>query len=165
MICTTDSLCRRSDETGDGTASPLRTGWAIRYDRCDEHRVAQGGIKRVTIWKTICLLFWSRGANRCEGAGSEAMLMDWCEIGLCGLCELNRVYNTTLASAGCGLPHRIDHPGGHRRYEHRHETLGRAGQRWIINRIGLVAPADQQPHPSIGMGHHLHHCVLPSYLK
>jgi hypothetical protein len=37
----------------------------------DEIRVAQVGWQRVTIWKNVCLLFWSRGANRFEGTGGR----------------------------------------------------------------------------------------------
>jgi hypothetical protein len=49
------------------------TTWHLPTDRT---RVAQINSQRVTIWKNVCLLFWSRGANHSEGAGSRVMLMD-----------------------------------------------------------------------------------------
>jgi hypothetical protein len=42
----------------------------------DSHRVAQVGWERVTIWKNVCLFFWSRGTNHFEGGGSAVAFMD-----------------------------------------------------------------------------------------
>jgi hypothetical protein len=51
----------------------------------DEIRVAQVGWQRVTIWKNVCLLFWSRGANHSEGSGSGKMLMGGVKM-VCMVC-------------------------------------------------------------------------------
>jgi hypothetical protein len=50
-----------------------------------EKRIAQVDLNRVTIWKNVCLLFWSRGVNRFEGAGKGMVLMDGEEM-VCVVC-------------------------------------------------------------------------------
>jgi hypothetical protein len=71
---------------GDGTASPLRTGWAVsQHSAHDRTRVTQIHSQRVTIWKNVCLLFWRRGVNPFEGAGSRQLLTGGIKI-VCQVC-------------------------------------------------------------------------------
>jgi hypothetical protein len=58
---------------------PWALGWMERvmaqHHPYDEIRVTQINLQRVTIWKNVCLLFLTHGANRFEGGGSRQMLM------------------------------------------------------------------------------------------
>jgi hypothetical protein len=66
---------------------PYEQGGATMYGLFpdDRTRVAQSNSQRVTIWKNVCLLFWTGGANRFEGGECTEVLMGGVKI-VCVVC-------------------------------------------------------------------------------
>jgi hypothetical protein len=64
-----------------------QVGWRVLAEYCptDRTRVAQVEWQRVTIWKSICLFFWSRGTNHFEGDSGGQVLMNGVKV-VCLVC-------------------------------------------------------------------------------